>query len=726
MGIFSSSYKTHVASVVYNLNGDDEKANYMKSTIMSLQLGRNSHKRFLGEEISKAQLSGPSISQRSFFKWAENHYAIGVPDARVNKQRPVDPAIWIAARDAIPGKVYVVEECYLAPADYSHYAELIIIRNFPHKIGVPFTVSHQVVFDFITAVNELTIKFSDGFGIVQEFFYSGPPVDKTYLVTKYRLRDTTTNEVGELQISLYETHHGGDPILVKPTLDALDDATEFTDHEFFPFLPLRINNTFIDERDNTGTKIWEAEYASVKRAYKKVTGSEIDTLLTSIEDNPSIDDIDFTFMVFGVSFNTKDKVGKKYLYKFLSNIRINQESTTTQYNDWKFNRTTTLPEVTVVRVKSPDSSIIKNYDMRIQWVHMDETVYQGVGKVGAKTGDLWFDTTTIPDVLIPHTYSGTVLFTDKIETVELYWQTHPTHYSKLTIVGLSLKNFVYDNASVDITAKEALADTDTSGLIIPLHYPTLTSMSLKDANQLAVSNMYLIFNSYEVVETPWYAQGWFKFALVVVIVTVTVLTGGAGAATVGLLGTNLAVGAALGLTGLAAIIVGAVANALAASLLLSLIQAGSIALFGDEFGALIGTIIGVIAMQTAMSFHTNAGINWGLMLRAENLYKLSNVLGNAYANWVDIDTQSIYGSMEGKELEYETKMETIEELLSGLIGDYVFDPMALTDSAESYDLQPESVDLFIKRTLLTGTDIAKLSVDMINDYSELNLVLPKS
>src|SRR5690606_25131092 len=123
------------------------------------------------------------------------------------------------------------------------------------------------------------------------------------------------------------------------------------------------------------------------------------------------------------------------------------------------------------------------------------------------------------------------------------------------------KNQIYGSKSVVTRAVNAINKKDEpSGFIILLHEDVYHSLSLKDRTQMANACAYLVFNYYEIYETSWWDE-WGPIVLIavfiIVAVVVTVATGGAG---IGILGSAEAIGAALGLTGTAALIVGATAN----------------------------------------------------------------------------------------------------------------------------------------------------------------------
>jgi hypothetical protein len=263
--------------------------------------------------------------------------------------------------------------------------------------------------------------------------------------------------------------------------------------------------------------------------------------------------------------------------------------------------------------------------------------------------------------------------------------------------------------------------------LVPLHYPTFTALGMKTYTQLSTSCVYMVFNCYKVVKKKWYQRGFFKIIVVIAVIVISVVlfapSGGTSSFLgAGLLGSSAAVGAALGFSGLAAAIVGAVANAIAAALLLKIVQAASIAIFGDKLGLIIGTIAGIVALNVGTNFMNTGSLsmNWGALTKADSLLRLTSAVGNDFAQ---IEMQKVQGyaeKSEAAEKDYEQQSQQISDLYAQNIGSDrgIFDPMSLTSIGS---LLIESPDAFLNRTLMTGSDIAQLTQDLLSNFTELTL-----
>ena len=556
--------------------------------------------------------------------------------------------------------------------------------------------------------------------------------------------------VGDTQMLIYKMGSGNN------TFDVLQSAADQPVNEFFPFIPLRLYNKSIRHSNFNGI------FEDCKEAFEKGTDAKFDEVLDNIEENDSIGDIDHAFMNYGVSLNVAENASKKYLYNYLKTLIPHQTTTMADYNNFVGRKNTygaqsviydrwfsaqsrygdplygvdppdktalVKPEFTTVKINST-SSVVENYDMRISWITMDEDNFVGKAGGNSKKGDIYLEKGGTDDWIESggdrSWYRADV--DGKYEKTYIYWQYEENAYRRMTCVGLTHRNYVYGGKSVKITAHEALNDDEESSFIVPIHYPTLVSMSLVDATQMVTANTYITFNSYQVVKTGFFQSGFFKILLFIVVVAISIAFPPAAGAT-GILGASATVGATLGFTGTAALIAGAAANALAAMILTNLIVSASTELFGEKFGQVIGAILSFFVMTELTAFSTNGqfGADWGSMMRAENLMKLTSTAGNVYASWVRGDTLEVLEEMDQAEEEYEEQLDQIQDLTSdlGLMNGMV-DPSVITNSILNPEMARESEKDFIGRTTMVGSDIVDLSLSLVYDYVEMNLRLPES
>lgn len=610
----------------------------------------------------------------------------------------------------------------------------------------------------VTQTQTVTVENEDMGGGVTKTTTTTVTTDSLTGVWDHRddTQELYSNEaVGGTQMVFYELGSGGNA-----TYDALESDPDESVGEFFPFITLRIKNNPINEDD---TDFETGFYEKQRAAYKKATGNNIDDLLEDIEENPDVGDIDHCFITYAVSLNVVENAGRKYLYEFFQGMIPYTTTTSAEYDSFKASTLTYAadlatynewydaqsdpndplyetpapnkpslknPEYTTIRV---NSDVTTQFDHRYSWIAIDEETFTGVAKSGMVRGDVELengpDDEWEEEIGVEQASGDNKSYnTNTVNTLYIYKQTGDNTYSRLTIKGLIHQNFVYDGRDVRITSKEALEDTEESGFLIPMHYPTLRRMSIVDATQITTANTFLIFNSYQVTRQKWWQTGFFKLVLIVAVAVITVAFAPAGAVTGGVLGTNVAVGAAIGFTGTTALLVGAAVNAIAAMVLVNIITEVSVGIFGEKIGNIVAVIASFVTINGITNMATNGqlGMDWGSMMRAENITKLTDSAINAYSAWTQGEIKDTYEQMQADLEEYESAMAEIDKLNSDLLrgSGLNFDPTQLTDTLSNSEYV-ESSDQFMSRTLMTGSDIADLSFDMIYKYTDINLQLPK-
>lgn len=553
-----------------------------------------------------------------------------------------------------------------------------------------------------------------------------------------------------------------------PTLDALVTLDSFgVTPEYYPFIPIRLKNDSIRE------PIFEDLYKESKKAYKRATGGpskggNLDTLIDEVEANEDIGDIDYSYIQWGVSVNVIDPACRRYMYEFFKNMIPYQQTspaTMTNYKNsllnyqqmkadldaWKSAQGNTsnplygTPKPPTPAIGDPESSTVQlvtdhpdlgGFDNRYTWVNISESIHTGVGKANAKPGDVWFETGETLNWLLEGGYVSSLgvvaqsINERNLDEMILYKQETDNTYTKLTIWGMVHENYIYEGKAVRITLKEGVEALEESPFLVPLHAPTVKSLGVKDFTQMALSNTFITFNCYQVVRKKWYQTFLGMLIIIIAVVVVAaILAPAAVGGAAGILGTNAAVGASLGLSGTAAIVAGAVTNAIAAIVIAKVINTASIAIFGEKWGAIIGAIV-TFAVTMGMSGGFT-GMSMMDMMTPQNLLKFSSALANGYSGFVNAENMEIQSEMAANQEAYDKAKSDMEDLLRemGLTNDLLFDPLSLTNtnrgngSESSYT--PESMDQFISRTNMTGSDIVDITLSMVTDYPDLQLTLPK-
>lgn len=777
MGLFGGK-KTYVTSVAYNLAGDEaDRPNFLKSLVIGNVVTNPNFS--ISETLQQGYIKGPGIKLRSFGRWSQGEYSdvmgsttstiIGgnSPSTQVlQEQIPHHPdeSVWVQRTDT-------------GRADSSWWADAWMLENYPDQIDTDWTS------DVDESTGELMIQLVDGsvhisemddYDPVASYVYAGYVV--SHVEHHEEEEDPDTGETipaydetiyGSLNVFIYKIGSGN------AALDAMVNGQSETSF-YFPIIPVRIDNEFvgpdkdqwdISELDNDATEAqinaaFEAAqeahpedtlpinfpelYPLAKKAVRKAVGGRFDDIATSVAKNVSLEDIDYAYVVFGSSLNTKENTAKQYQWDFFSRILDSQLSVnvgefkgdlanyTTKLKAWRewYQGGKVGPEPERVLLPSLGSNSIRitadgsaaiNYDVQVQWRAIGHSSGSGLAKPEAKRGDVWWTVGTdvaVEAILYDPSKDFSANDIYNMDVVTIHKQTEDDAWEAITIWGLLHVNWVYKDKSVEITGKEALEDTEESGFILPLHYDTYRQMSLVAGTQMANSCCYLVLNCYKVVKQKWYQTGIFQVFLIAAFVAITVATGGAGGA--GLFGTHFAVGATLGFTGLAAAIVGGIANAIAAMLVLKAIGMGSTAIFGDKLGAIIGAIAGIVAITVGAGLLNGGNLSAGVaqLSRAENILALTNAAGQGLQGFIASAVQDVQLKTQELTKEFETRSKELEDLYAANIGSDrgVINAMDLTDVRQSYLY--EAADTFLSRTLMTGSEVADFSIDILTNFAE--------
>lgn len=738
MGFFSSK-ETQVASSVYNLAGDlADRPNFLKSVVQShIIMGSQGG---ITQSLRDSYIKGPGIKVQRFFNWAKKNYtAVGVPKGSLGSSVDFDEAIIQAELTKLvprAGKTIVVQMVESGMFDYGYWAEQWMMRYYPDKLGTLWKSS-------IDSAGQIKITLADG---KIRTFTPATNQRGTYIYTVYSYVDNTTQKFDGLAMHIYRVGSGIVP------LDNMVLAAE-NDGEYAPFIPVRVDNKFLSPTYQP------AIYKVAKLAYKKAVGADYDQLVDKIKENQNLAEIDHAYVVFGVALNTKEKAAREYLYRFFQKCMNQQNFGPTDYESYQLQEgiflnqqdawaewqaaqlsatdplygtpaptkgTTPAVPQNNVRIRS-SGSFNTQLDLNVTWKSITESVNEGLANPTAKAGDIWLTVGNSSDERVVPVYTGKTILGltfGKGSAVNIFWQVTADTWKKLTINGLLHTNLIYKKHKVDITGAEALADTEESGFIVPLHMLTLKEMSLVNSTQMMASCNYLVLNSVKTVKKKWYQTWWFSVILFVAVVAITIAFPPLGGAAGGVAGSAASVGAAIGLTGLAAIIAGTVINQLVAMLLIKILMMGASELFGEKWGALIGAVMAFATLQigTGMSAGATFAQSLTSLGSAANIIQLTMAVGNGIAGFINGDTMETMQDIQKLNENYQKQSEAIENQYLSEFGDRgSFNPFLLTDVGKQF--VSESRDQFLSRTLLTGSDIAQMTLDKVNNFTRYTLRL---
>jgi hypothetical protein len=182
---------------------------------------------------------------------------------------------------------------------------------------------------------------------------------------------------------------------------------------------------------------------------------------------------------------------------------------------------------------------------------------------------------------------------------------------------------------------------------------------------------------------------------------------------------------ALGVSLLVATIIASIIYMLAAMIIMNIIMKVATAIFGEKWGAVIAVIaMFVIGSMTVGGASGNAGAAASTGLTANQVINASTALLNAYGNYAAARIQDIYKDIGNLQAEYEKKFEELNEMMEKMLGTNtdLLDIQSMMDS--TYIMNFERMETFLGRTLLTGNDVAEITLDQVTYLTELGLQLP--
>jgi len=758
-------YTTYVASSAWNMAGEvDGRTKLLPSVAISSILtgSRNG----VAADMRAALMNSSAMRSMAFFRWASQNYLLGMPEARITSEQTVAAEPVVQELRQVLGltadqRIRLVSAEIDMP-DPFYWAEAWISVNRPLLTEDDWSVEYLAPSLEITLPTE-SVTIPAAADLIWGLTGPNGSLRRLLFVTyELETRNPDTGFWTPSPPQLFTYRMGTGNIV----FDGLV-STQTTLPEFYPPIPLRLNNNSIDEHNH---------FQNIAQTYKKATGAKIEDLLEEIENHENIKDMDHVFVVYGVSLNTKDQSGRAYLYEFFSELAQHQRIEVTAaehlaseqearlnkaaWDRWLQGNSNTVgsytnplygvaaPEDFLLRITQAVTSLhtrenrlyiemrdLPFYKVQMKWQGVTETDHVGNARthahaLGGEDGPLIkrgeYHLAMLRDVGGGLSGLRGLAFT----RLGIYHQYEPRRFRVLTVAGLSHDNYVYGNKTVAISARGALKEEEESGFIVPLHLPTLKRLSLKDRAQLASCSQYLVVNSYVRVKKKWWQRGFFKVLIVITVVVISFVMPGAGLGLkVGILGQNAAVGAALGAASgtMMAAVAGAIANAMAAMVFTTMLGKAAVELFGDKWGTIIGAFIGFVSLNMSFGIGTTGGftIDWGQLMRIDNLMQITNSVTGAYAQWMQADTLEIMADAAQAQEGYEEQMKEIAERSRDILGmtGVTFDPMLISDAAEYLG---EPSEAFLSRTLLTGSDLAQMSHALIESFAELSLELPRA
>lgn len=781
MGLFSSKKKINVSSVVYNIAGEAKnRSQFLKENLTYLNAADLS----VGENLPGMYRNSTGVGFKRAYSFAAS-LPQGLPTASMQlyENRQLEEAVQ-ALLDAEHGAgIYFVEDSYFSLGGASTGAEQYLNNAFGWDSvtgemtrpapGMPFdadvqwaeysrpmqgdTSPHEnnyftmefrndpssVLPDYSVNVARKTSLYTqqdtlithaleylktlrsdltasrdwapgDVAGTIETVTEIGTGNSK--VTTKTTVITTTDGTTTSVRTIIEDTSFSGSKTFshvlglgLWPTLDTLFANRALLDAGFFPVIPLRVDNQDLMRDSQKKTLAYKQ-----KIRLGKLLGADVPTLVGQINDNPNIKDIDHAFLVAGANMNTESQAEMDYLFRFWDMCRTShQQHGAAEYDTWKGMPAAVRgkPNMNVLEIKDPQS-LEKAYKITIEWNSIQKVLTTGEVLPGARIGQMrMVKGTPSTDSFFTKNNSFNVDNT----TVTIMKQVSETQYEEIRINGAIHKNYVYEGKVVETTAANARTDADDhGGFLVPIFMPIFSAMTMVKRTQLSRECMYMVFNSYVVTKKKWYQKGIFKLVLAIVLIVVSVIAPWSAPVTTAVWSATM-----LGITFTSVILYALVKVAVGyvISFIIGKLQGDLVKLLGERWGRVFATVAAVVATIYAGGSNLTAFVSSGLQ-SAVNILGAVNQAFSAYTQGALIEkAQDFKAFMEG----IKEKQKTLDEMTQSFFGNPA-DGLSVESLLQIQQLlREESPDVFLTRTLLLGSDVANMTLDMVSDMVSLDV-----
>lgn len=517
-----------------------------------------------------------------------------------------------------------------------------------------------------------------------------------------------------------------------PAIDALVGTTSIPLPVFLPFITARNNNMPVNK--DTAPEWYQKNRNACRRAFGSV--SSYSKILKNIEKNPNKAEMDYVHLRFGNAFGSKEQEAIQANFALIEEIiqlyncpstRPTLEDIITEYDDRTEEWLQSSTQGSIIRrflapaISFSESFVLRlaasnNRSLQIQISFDGGQEITGTGyhaKSANKINNCWaYKHREVSGV---HVAATPVIRVGK-QVSDSSWVEYEIYHFQHT-------QTIFEGHGVTITGEAALAaeKPEEVGFILPMTIHTLEALRPVPRAQAAMGAAYITTSYYDVrVIKVW--RGWVKVALVVVSIVIAVATGYIDFNTVGVFGTAGSVGTAVGLSGTAAIMAGAIVNAAAASVITGLVMRVATKVFGAKLGQILGTIASFLVMNFAQG---GTKITMDGMIReftkADNLIKWSQQAMGVYSQSLQQKAIGVMQDAQKVMADYHTQSAALQRRYDEFFRPNGLDPQLL---AQLLSNASETREEFLARTLITGTDIARMTLSIITDFPkhELSMV----
>lgn len=729
MGLFSSKKKTTVATSVVRIMDDanipdSPKTGLLKAILQDYDIAPS----ILSEFHSSV---GSRIDR--MYKYASTKYPLGIPTKSFSNRgmgRDLIEEI-IAAEE---GQQIEIEYSVLGAPNIMHFAWMQIIKNFGYDTST--NILHGISTTHTEYMNGMSIVIPQNqisqyesasleqFGYPSTGGYKPWASLNTYIGSEVQVEYTSTSATGGEHVRVTYGHlergsFGGSRIVLLdfslimpevnddgdyfhvcyflngkrkywaylkgsgkyPELDSLTGGSPIG--SFYPRLYFRYEKQAVTEALH-GSIYKE----SVKMA--DMVGIDFDNLRDTIHENPDIKDVEQAILSFAVPANTSDPVEQKYLYSFFDEMFFavgTGDDRPVPNRVGVFARRFNLAAKNVVTIQDAW------FSMSLSNAGMAKHRVAGViGPVGSYSSGFAKDSVQVTRM---DADSGST-YTEWVPYDYHYYrkQVSDSFYDEVQVMNLKMTYKIYGNY-------ETTGDDTGDILLVPIDRKIIEKWSIPEKEILVSRGMHLIFNSRVVTKVKWYQTGIFKAFVIIVMVIITIWTGGSGAAG---LSAALAAGGTVALTAIWTMII--------IPILQNLLISAILKFFVEKIGGEFALAVAIIAVAYgAYNSYGDLASTWG-----DTLLSVGNGLIKAIGdNYMDL-LKDVYSELEAFS-EYSSDLwDQLEETSKALLGEQ-------NNHLSPFILFGETPDDYYSRTVHSG-NIGVSSFTAVSSYADMALKLP--
>lgn len=295
-----------------------------------------------------------------------------------------------------------------------------------------------------------------------------------YFVVKYYIN------MGEEEYWIYDPTTN-----LYPSINAA--SSYITELDMLPVVKLRGDATSITS-DKTSVRYKESA------AILKYIGIDVDNMISSIEENPDIANIEDAFIHFAIDPNDQDNTVQKVVYQMF---------------DYLYYQTSLVQEDATYLMTFTE----QEYNIAVSWKTQQRTIHSGViGSVGSYKSAIVMETVNID--------AGEYGTVTQEPTLYSRYQINSSSYIEYKITGLVSMTFIKRAGLTGLVAK----DVTMTGFVLPISKYFVDSLSPNEQMVLFRKALRLAIYSAQITHLEWYETSEFAIVLQIVAIAIAIFS----------------------------------------------------------------------------------------------------------------------------------------------------------------------------------------------------------